>query len=219
MKLEAVLFDLDGTLIDTAADFVATLAILCARHNVNCPSDTHIRNTVSNGARALVTLAFDIDESNQKFAPLRQELLDIYETELGKNACLFDEVKPSLRWLKERNISWGIVTNKPRLYTELLLSRMGITPAAVVCPDDVTHTKPNPEPILLACKQLSVHAENCLYAGDHERDIEAGKNANMQTIACEWGYIANGIDIDAWQAHFNVKNTQQLLSVIENFTA
>lgn len=217
MSLAAALFDLDGTLIDTAADFVATLNILCARHNIPPPAPRDIRNTVSDGARALVSLAFELDESSPRFSDLRQALLDIYEQELGRNATLFDAVKPSLAWLEAEQIPWGIVTNKPRLYTELLLQRMQLSPAIVVCPDDVSQTKPHAEPLLLACKQLNVAPQHCVYAGDHPRDIEAGNNAAMQTLACQWGYIADGININTWQADINLATADDLLQALQHF--
>ncbi len=217
MKLEAVLFDLDGTLIDTAADFVRTLNILCKRYNIKSPSDTAIRNTVSDGARALIKLAFKKEPGSEDFEQLREELLDIYTNELGKDTPLFKHMDKVLAHLCKHDIPWGIVTNKPRLYTELLLQRikLSIKPDTVICPDDVKQAKPAPDAIFLACKQLGVKAANSLYIGDHLRDIEAGKAAKTKTISCAWGYFDPQTNLELWDADYIAKDCEHLLTLIQ----
>jgi len=209
MKYQAIFFDLDGTLIDTAADFVVTLERLCANHGIAPPSSESIRSTVSDGARALVKLAFSLQDNNEKIEIYRQELLDIYEQELGKNAPLFNEIEPLLQSIKQHDMPWGIVTNKPRKYTELLLERIGLNVPFVICPCDVKNAKPDPESLFLIAKLANVDAEKCLYFGDHERDIVAGRAATMDTAACAWGYIAKQDTILEWEADYNCYNAAE----------
>lgn len=212
----AVLFDLDGTLLDTAKDFVGVLRVLCERHEVLPPSDTAIRNTVSDGARALVTLAFDVAEPDSYAEQLRHELLAIYEQHLGHYSELFDGMQDVLNHLNELAIPWGVVTNKPRRFAEPLMSHMNLYPkmGVLVCPDDVTHTKPAPEPMYKAAQSLAVAPDRCLYVGDHIRDIEAGKNASMTTVAAAYGYVESAAEAQAWQADHLIHSPIDLVPII-----
>lgn len=215
----AVLFDLDGTLVDTAADFVAVLNQM--RQNDGLPplDDKLIRNTVSDGARALVTLAYALREGDAGFEDKRQELLNRYEQELGKAAHLFTGFEPLLKQLEAQNIGWGIVTNKPWRFTEPLLQRLQLKPSndVAICPDHVTRTKPDAEPLLLAASKLGLGKQHCLYAGDHERDIQAGRNANMHTIACGYGYIHPEHNIHDWQADTVVHSVEELNAFLNHY--
>lgn len=212
----AVFFDLDGTLLDTADDFVLTVDMLCERHGVLAPDATSIRNTVSDGARALVTLAFACEEHSPDAEPLRDELLDIYEQVLGQQTRLFDGLQDTLNILQEAALPWGVVTNKPRRFAAPLMQRMNLRPqsAVLVCPDDVAHTKPHPEPLYLAAKQVGARPANCLYVGDHLRDIEAGRNAKMKTVAAAYGYVGDRAEAEAWNADHTIDHGCELLSVI-----
>ena len=201
----AVLFDLDGTLIDTAADFIVVINTLCQQYNMPAPDSDAIRNTVSDGARALVELSFNTKEGEPGFEPLKEELLNLYEQELGKAAELFDGFESLLIQYQENQQAWGIVTNKPWRFTQPLLNRVfanipDLYPASVICPDHVKISKPDPEGLLLACKKMNAKPNNTWYVGDHKRDIEAGNNAKMTTIACEYGYIKIKDNINSWQA-------------------
>lgn len=214
----AVFFDLDGTLLDTANDFVLTLEMLCERHNVTPPDATTIRNTVSDGARALVKLAFSCDEDSPEFEPLRNELLDIYEQVLGQQTRLFEGLQDTLHTLHQFALPWGVVTNKPRRFAAPLMQRMNIQPeyAVLVCPDDVVHTKPHPEPLYLAAKEVGAHPASCLYVGDHERDIDAGRNAGMKTIAAAYGYVSDRAEAEAWSADHIVDHGHELQTIIRD---
>lgn len=214
----AVFFDLDGTLLDTADDFVLTLETLCERHGVAPPSATDIRNTVSDGARALVKLAFACEQDSPGFEPLRNELLDIYEQLLGQQTQLFDGIQDALHILEESAIAWGVVTNKPRRFAEPLMQRMNIQPesAVLVCPDDVVHTKPHPEPLYLAAKEVGARPASCVYVGDHIRDIEAGRNAGMKTIAAAYGYVGDRSEAEAWNADHTIDHGQELQTIIRD---
>ncbi len=217
----AVLFDLDGTLIDTAADFVVVLNRLCQKHNKPVPNATVIRNTVSDGARALVQLAFGLNEGDDGFEALRQELLDLYEAELGVAAHLFDGFESLLTQYKENGQAWGIVTNKPWRFTEPLIQRIfekipELLPQSIICPDHVKIAKPDPEGLLLACQQMNADANTTWYVGDHIRDIDAGKNANMTTIACQYGYIKDNDNVQTWQADHTVNSVSEIAALTLN---
>jgi len=222
ITLQAVLFDLDGTLIDTAPDFAVVVNQLLANHGKAELPYAAIRETVSHGARALVSLAFDLQEGDDGFEALRLELLDLYGQHLSVETALFPGIHELLLWLENHNIPWGIVTNKPRLYAEPILTDLLISErcSAMVCPDDVTNTKPDPEPMLLACKQIGCDVQQTLYVGDHRRDIDAGKNARMKTIAVNYGYIDTQDPAEHWQADFYVNHADEIQPVlIRHFSA
>jgi phosphoglycolate phosphatase len=208
----ALLFDLDGTLVDTSADFVAVVNSMREKDGLQALPEQDIRNTVSDGARALVKLAYNLDDGDDGFAEKRQQLLDQYEAELGMQAKLFDGFHQLLNALERNNIAWGIVTNKPSRFTDPLLARLHIRPSngVAICPDHVTHSKPHAEPLLLAATKLGLAPAQCVYAGDHLRDIEAGRNAGMTTVACAYGYIKPVENINHWQADVIVNSVTEL---------
>lgn len=205
--IEAVLFDLDGTLIDTAPDFVRIVNQLRQEQGMTpFPYDT-IRQQVSNGARALVTLAFGGEDSNPEFATLLDALLTRYEQGLAVDSGLFNGLNESLLALEAKGIPWGIVTNKPSRYTNPLLEGLNLAQrcAVAICPDQVTHRKPHPEPILTACQKIGANPLHTIYVGDHARDIEAGKRAENFTVAAAWGYLNEGEQAEDWQAHLTLQ--------------
>lgn len=219
--MKAVLFDLDGTLIDTAADFIRIIQDMC-RENGRPVVDAHlIRSQVSEGARAMVKLVYpELDVNDPIFLAHRQTFLDRYAANIAVETDLFTGMPELLFSLEQQNIPWGIVTNKPRGLTEALLDALNLTQrcAVLVCPEDVTHTKPDPEPMYLAAQHLAVAPEACIYVGDHPRDIDAGRHAKMYTILAAYGYLpyAHKDDLTAWQAHCIVKNVTELNQVIQS---
>jgi 2-phosphoglycolate phosphatase len=217
--LEAVLFDLDGTLLDTAPDFVTTLQLLLALHNKPALDENAIRQTVSHGARALVSLGFNIDESDANFEDLRQQLLAIYLTRLSEKTALFDGMEIVLAHLEQRKIPWGIVTNKPSLYADKVLAdlKLDSRSSTTICPDHVSKAKPDPEPMLLACSQINCNPDKVIYVGDHRRDIEAGRNANMTTIAANYGYIDPKDPAESWNADYTINHASELLAIINTY--
>ena len=185
-SIDCVLFDLDGTLIDTAPDFVRVVSRLRAEHELPALAEELIYQTVSDGARALVRLAFAIDESHERFEPLRLRLLDLYEEQLAQTeASLYPGMSQLLDDLDASAIPWGIVTNKPEKYTRLLLDKLGLLQRcqALVCPEQVRERKPNPESIFLACQLLNRQTERTVYIGDHLRDVQAAKAADVIAVA------------------------------------
>lgn len=200
--LKAVVFDLDGTLLDTAPEFVEVVQALRAEHALDPLPVDDIRAVVSDGARAMVSLALDLSQDDPVFEARRQRFLDIYASDLGRSTALFPGIASLLDELHAAGIAWGISTNKPSYLTDSLLARLALepAPASVVCPDHVTNPKPDPEPLLLNCAQLGCQPEEVIYVGDHLRDIEAGRAAGMYTIAAAYGYIHSDDDVLAWGA-------------------
>jgi 2-phosphoglycolate phosphatase len=211
-NLKAVIFDLDGTLIDTADEFVVVVQALRAEHGRGPMDEDQIRATVSNGARALVSLALELEENDPEFEAQRLRLLEIYSGVLGSSAKLYPGLADLLKQLKTLGISWGISTNKPRAYTAPLLERLAVQPApgSVVCPDDVSQRKPHPESLYLNCKHLDCAPHEAIYVGDHLRDIQAGRGAGMYTIAAAYGYIEAHDDPASWNADDLVTCSTQL---------
>lgn len=218
MTVDAVLFDLDGTLVDTAPEFVAVVNQLLHENARGPLAETLIRNCVSNGSRALVTLAFGYAEQHAGFDPLRLRLLEMYESGLGTHSILFPGMQDLLDALARNDIRWGIVTNKPSRYAIPLIERMGLKPTndVIICPDHVKHSKPHPEPMYLAAKKLDRLPVRTLYVGDHLRDIQAGRNAGMRTVAALYGYIEEGDDPSAWGADFSVTSAADIFPIIQS---
>lgn len=225
-KPQALLFDLDGCLMDTAPDFFPTVNALRAEHNLPPLANDLIRQQVSNGGRALTRLALDMPQvignavGDGIFESKRQRLLDLYVEHIASKSDLFPGIIDLLEICKENDLPWGIVTNKPRLYTEILLERLAKelpileSCAVVVCPDDVERTKPFPDPLFLAAKKINVDAKKCWYLGDHKRDIEAGNAANMLTIATLYGYIEPHDRVEDWQADIMVSNVEEITQLL-----
>lgn len=216
-SIECVLFDLDGTLIDTAADFVKVVNLLLEEHDKPAISSESIHHTVSDGARALVKLAFDMEEDHQDFPALNQRLLDLYYLQLASTeATLYPGINELLIKLEQQEIPWGIVTNKPEKYSILLLEKLGLTErcGVLICPDHVTERKPHPEPILLACQKLGCGTERTVYIGDHIRDIQAAKNADVIAIAAAYGYLAADAKVEEWYADFILQSATQTESLL-----
>lgn len=215
-KLQAVIFDLDGTLVDTADEFVVVVQALRAEHGREPLPVQLIRSNVSNGARALTTLALDLPESAPEFENKRLRLLELYSEVLGTVASLYPGIQELLDAFSERGIRWGIATNKPRAYTEPLLAALELSPApgSVVCPDDVTDRKPHPESLYLNCRHLDCSPANSVYIGDHQRDIEAGRRAGMVTIAATYGYIEDHDDPASWGANLQADCSSKLQALL-----
>ncbi len=192
-KRTAVLFDLDGTLLDTARDFHCIINRMLEKRGAPPISYSSLRSQVSNGARAMVRHAFQIEQDHPEFATLHQQFLDDYADTEYVQSQTFNGISELIAWLESQNTPWGIVTNKPERFTHPLLIQLGMGQCqSVICPEQVAHTKPDPEGLLLACQQLDCHPEDSIYIGDHIRDIEAGRAAGMRTISAAWGYLNEG---------------------------
>jgi phosphoglycolate phosphatase len=214
-NIQAVLFDLDGTLIDTAPDFVRIIKEMCTEVGVTAPSDEIIRVQVSEGARAMVrTLYPDLSDESPELLSYRDEFLRRYEKDVAVHSTLFDGMDEVLRALEAQNIPWGIVTNKYRSFSVALLAALGLTDrcAVLVCPDDVVKPKPDPEPMFLAAQIIGVSPEHIVYVGDHPRDIDAGRAAGMRTVLAAYGYLPpdRAEDLASWHADYIVHHASEL---------
>ncbi len=214
--IEGIFFDLDGTLLDTADDFVVTVNQMLTDHQYPQIDGDIIRQHVSHGARKLMQLAFNLapgDALEEK----RALFLQYYDRHIKDHrrssfAHPYPGVMPLIEELESRNIVWGIITNKPKFYAIPLIEQVGLLERSqtLICPEDVTNAKPDPQALFLACEETRCTARNCVYIGDHVRDIEAGKSAGMTTVAAHYGYIAADDDPVQWQADVNIDNIPQL---------
>jgi 2-phosphoglycolate phosphatase len=216
INFKALLFDLDGTLLDTAPDFITALNRQLALHDLSSLPDEAIRLSVTNGSVGLIEAGFGMPQDDPRFEPLRAEFLELYFANLADRTALFEGLQPVLDKCVSSDIPWGIVTNKPWRYTESTLLQLDLMAGAatVICPDHVSHPKPDPEAMFLACAEIATAPADCLYVGDHVRDIVAGRDAGMRTIAAGWGYIDEDEDILSWQADWVVDQSQQLYSLL-----
>ncbi|MCV6621501.1 MAG: HAD-IA family hydrolase [Cellvibrionaceae bacterium] len=216
-KLKAVLFDLDGTLIDTAPDFIRVVNQLLAEDNRPAISDESIRATVSAGSRALVQLAYNLQAGEEQVEAIRERLLKLYEQQLAIDSKPFAGINELLKKLGEHNIAWGISTNKPEYYTRLLMEQLPLdpSPAIVLSPDQVPNAKPAPDSLLIACEHIGCSVEEAIYIGDHERDIESGKRAGMPTIAAAYGYVPVGESAEDWKADYTIQSAHDIWPIIK----
>ena len=189
---------------------------LRAEHGREPMDPAHIRASVSNGARALVSLGLDMPEDAPEFEQNRLRLLELYSEVLGTLATPYPGIISLLARLQAQGIAWGISTNKPRAYTAPLLEKLDIQPppGSVVCPDDVRNRKPHPESLYRNCRDLDCAPHEAIYVGDHLRDIEAGRAAGMYTIAARYGYIEAGDDPQHWGANAEAHHSTDLLELI-----
>jgi phosphoglycolate phosphatase-like HAD superfamily hydrolase len=170
----------------------------------------------------MVSLAFNIGEGDDGFEEKKRRFLELYSDNICRESRLFESLDALLSWCEHNKIPWGIVTNKPRRFSELLLDKLTLDTAltslgslgSLVCADDVENPKPHAEPMLKACLELGVQPEDCLYVGDHLRDIDAGKNANMKTVAAGYGYVHNESEAESWQADWTVNTSHELTELL-----
>ncbi len=214
--INTILFDLDGTLVDTAPDLGHALNIQLDRHDRPTLSDEAIRPFASHGSRGLIGLGFGITPADPEFLALRDEYLSIYDTVFTRSPVLLDGIAGLLRVIEHKKLKWGIVTNKPRRFTVPLLKSMGLDQraACIFSGDDAPQPKPSPATLLMACEQMQVKPENCIYIGDAERDIQAGNAAGMQTAVALFGYIDVTDKPYDWGADVMLKKPEDLLDLM-----
>ncbi|NTX90393.1 MULTISPECIES: N-acetylmuramic acid 6-phosphate phosphatase MupP [Pseudomonas] len=217
MQLRAVLFDMDGTLLDTAPDFIAVCQAMLAAHGRPPIDAQRIADVVSGGARAMVAATFDMDPEAPGFETLRQEFLDRYQDHCAVYSRLYDGMPELLESIERANLIWGVVTNKPVRFAEPIMQQLGLAErsAVLVCPDHVTNSKPDPEPLLLACSQLGIDPAQVLFIGDDLRDIESGRAAGTKTAAVRYGYIHPEDNPAHWGADVIVDHPRDLLAVLD----
>ncbi len=209
-----MLFDLDGTLADTAPDLAHALNGVRREQGLAALPFEDIRPVVSHGATALIRLGFELAPEEAAFEALHQRLLEIYHEQLTRHTRLFPGMAEVLEVLEARGLSWGVVTNKPAWLTEPLLAGLGLSKRAgcIVSGDSTANRKPHPEPMLQACRLLGMEqAYNCLYVGDAQRDIEAGRRAGMKTLVALFGYLEHDDRPQDWQADGLIQHPAEIL--------
>lgn len=216
MKIKAVLFDLDGTLADTALDLGYTLNTQLALHGLPPLSAEAIRPQASHGTQGLLKLGFGIGPKDSHFAKLREEYLEIYADNLSRHTRLFPGMAELLAELEARDIAWGVVTNKPARFTLPLMAALQLdTRAACIVSGDTCHfPKPHPGPLLTAAEITGVAPQDCLYLGDAERDVEAAIAAGMDVVIANYGYLGENDRPETWGAHGRIDTPQDLLAYL-----
>lgn len=212
--IEGVLFDLDGTLLDSAPDLYAALVVQCSEENTPAPLYAPVRSVVSRGARAVLRCAFE-DRGEPAIEALVPRYLDIYQRVMGEQTTTFGGIDGLLERIEARGMRWGIVTNKAGFLTDELLVRIGWggRAHAVVSGDTLPLKKPDPAPVLLACERAGLKPAHGVFVGDDLRDIQAGAAAGLCTVAVSWGYLDGG-DPQAWGADAVVDHPDQLVDLL-----
>jgi N-acetyl-D-muramate 6-phosphate phosphatase len=215
--LRAVLFDLDGTLIDSAPDLAGAANALRQAHGLAPLPYERLRPMVGAGARGMIGAAFGIAPGHERFEGLRDDFLRRYEAGMLERTRPFDEVDALLRVLEAAGLSWGIVTNKATRFAVPVAHGLGLRPMndALVCGDTTPHSKPHPAPLLEAARRLGLCAADCVYVGDDLRDVQAGRAAGMATLVAAWGYLGEGEPVDAWGADAVIDSPMGLLKWLE----
>jgi len=210
----ALLFDLDGTLVDTAPDLARATNALRAHHGLVPLPFAVIRAQVSNGGSALVTLALGLAKEAAGHDQARTFLLAAYGEAVADESRVFPPLSPLLKTWEAAGRPWGIVTNKPRAYAEPLLRALSLSPGALLCADDLPVKKPDPAPLLEAARRLGVAPHACWYLGDHLRDMQAARAAGMAAVAVGWGYVEEGDDYRCWPADLWFETGEALTAAI-----
>jgi N-acetyl-D-muramate 6-phosphate phosphatase len=211
-----IFFDLDGTLVDTAADLGLALNIQRQRHGMDALPQDVIRPVASHGSKGLLALGFGLSSEHARFAAMRQEYLDLYAEVFTSSPVLFDGIPKLLIAIENKGLSWGIVTNKPRRFSEPLLQAIHLDKRSVclVCGDDAPRAKPYPDTLLMAAEQAAEIPQNCMYIGDAERDVQAGIAAGMRTVVALYGYIAETDKPEEWGADFMVEQPAGIMALV-----
>jgi len=217
-----VLFDLDGTLVDTAHDLGLALNIQLARYGKPALAHDVIWPVASHGSRGLLGLGFGISPADADFEFKKVEYLDLYETVFTNKPILLPGIAELLDALDARGVKWGIVTNKPRRFSVDLTKAVNMgnkslyeRSACLLCGDDAPQPKPAPDTLLMACKETATQASDCIYVGDAERDVQAGKAAGMKTVVALFGYIAETDKPLEWDADIVIQAPEDLLGYLE----
>lgn len=213
-KPRAILFDLDGTLADTAPDLAAAVNRLRRDRNLPLADYEALRQVASAGARGLIGTAFGMKPDDEGYEVLRTEFLNNYEADIAVNTRLFDGVQELLTALEKNNLAWGIVTNKAARFTDQLVPKIGLGHASCVISGDTTpHSKPHPEPLFEAARRIGLQPQECWYVGDDARDIQAGHAAGMYTVAAGWGYCGDSKPV-TWNADIIADTPLDILKMI-----
>jgi phosphoglycolate phosphatase len=212
-RTRLILFDLDGTLVDTAEDLAAAVNQCRIRRGLAPTPPPELRPWTSHGARGLIQRAFGMEPADPGYPELRAEFLDYYEQALCVHSHLYEGIEQTLAAIEASDLRWGVVTNKPARFTGPLLRALGLErrAACVVSGDTTARPKPDPGPILHALEACTVQASDCVYIGDDLRDVQAGRAAGVATVVAAYGYSAALEDVNTWQADLVIERPEDLL--------
>lgn len=216
--IRGVLFDLDGTLADTAPDLGLALNLLLQRYGRETVPLERLRPQASHGARGLLQVGFEIRPADPYYEELRDEFLELYSKNLRVHTTLFDGVEELLSTLESRSLPWGIVTNKIRRFTDPLVKELDLDrrAACVVSGDTYARPKPYPDPLIGAAEELKLPADTLVYVGDDERDMRAGLAAGMRVVAARYGYLGSELPPEQWNAHALIDAPMELIGYIDS---
>lgn len=217
MPLRAVLFDMDGTLLDTAPDFIAIIQEMRQSRGLDPVPEASIRTVASGGAKAMILAGFEVEVDSEPFEALRQEFLDHYSQRCAVYSGLFEGMGELLDDIEHAKLAWGVVTNKPVRFAEPIMQQLGLASrsAVLICPEHVQRSKPDPEPVLLACQQLGLQPAEVLFIGDDRRDIESGQAAGCRTLAVSYGYIHPQDNAHHWGADAVIDQPSDLRKILD----
>ncbi len=215
-NIRAVLFDLDGTLIDSAPDLGAAADKMRQDRGMSSLPQSSYRSMAGAGARGMIGVAFGMTPDHADFASMKEEFFQNYERSMTQNTYVFDGIAELIAHLDAKNLLWGVVTNKSARFTDPLTRAMPLfdTAKAIVSGDTTPYAKPHPEPLFEAARRLAIDPGHCLYVGDDERDIVAGLAAGMMTVAATYGYLGEKADPTMWGAHSIINSPQGLLKLL-----
>jgi N-acetyl-D-muramate 6-phosphate phosphatase len=215
-NVEAVLFDLDGTLIDSAPDLGAAVDKMRVDRGLSSYPLEHYRHMAGAGARGMIGIAFGLTPEHPEFEAMKEEFFVNYENCMTERTRIFDGVVDMIAALRANGLAWGVVTNKSSRFTDPLTSAMSLfsTAGAIVSGNTTPHAKPHPEPLFEAARRLSIDPGRCVYVGDDERDIVAGLAAGMGTVVATYGYLGQQTDISCWKADFHIDSPMDLLKFL-----
>ena len=213
MRSKAILFDLDGTLADTAPDLGAALNHLRVKEGLPPLTLPEFRGYASSGARGLLKVGFGLLPEDSRYESMRNAFLDFYEAHICVESRLFPGVTELLGAIEQRGLRWGVVTNKSKRFTPRVLAALGVDKraACIVCGDSTPHLKPHPASLQLAARELELDPAECVYVGDDLRDMQAARAAGMHSVAAAWGY---GDAVESWKADRIVAHPSDLISVL-----
>ncbi len=216
-SVDLVLFDLDGTLVDSAPDLAGALNDLRAELSLAAVPYERLRPRVGTGARGMLGAGLDVHPGDEAFETLRERFLNLYEQRMTRLTRPFDAVQRLLGGLERKGLRWGIVTNKAERFALPLVAALGLDlrAAAVVAGDTTPHAKPHPAPLLEAARRAGVLPVRCVYVGDDLRDVQAGRAAGMSTVAAAWGYLGEGEPIERWEADLVLHAPEGLLQWLD----
>lgn len=211
--IDAILFDLDGTLLDSAHTLLHAINLALAEHQKSLVEYEGFRRHISGGADAMVSYAFNIDRDHHQFDEIKEQCLNHYANNITTNVTYFDGIESVLDYLDHEGIPWGIVTNKSTRFTLPTLEALGLDKRVqtVVMADTLEHMKPHPAPLLHACEQLGKNPQNTLYVGDFETDVIASRAAGMPCVIVTYGYYPEHMNPHDWNADTTLDHADELL--------